>query len=87
MRPDLYTKAVLTVIAIMLTVLVLKPFSNPPTTAQAQGSFSGVMFAASGAYEFFDPRTGELWVYGAPDGTLVSKFRVTRFGQPLTKEK
>jgi hypothetical protein len=36
MRPDIYTKAVLTVIAIMLTVIAMKPIFHPDATVQAQ---------------------------------------------------
>jgi hypothetical protein len=39
MKTDLYTKAVLTVIALMLAVIALKPVISPEMTASAQGSF------------------------------------------------
>ena len=42
MKPDRYTKAVLTVIALMLVVIACTPLINPNTTAEAQGSFAGV---------------------------------------------
>ena len=37
MRSDTYTKAVLTVIAIMLSVIACKPLISPDTAAVAQG--------------------------------------------------
>jgi hypothetical protein len=93
MKPDLYTKAVLAVIALMLAVIACKPLINPETTASAQGPFAGVQFTsdrgASGA--FFDTRTGELWLYDVGyqkefGGKMFRKFRLTKLGQPLTKE-
>ena len=36
MKPDLYTKSVLTVIAVLLAVIVLKPLVGPNTIASAQ---------------------------------------------------
>ena len=51
MKPDLYTKAVLTVIAIMLSVIASKPIFNPDTTASAQTAFAGMqMTGANGQY-------------------------------------
>jgi len=38
MRPDLYSKAVLTLIALLLTAIACKTFISPETTASAQGS-------------------------------------------------
>jgi hypothetical protein len=40
MKPDLYTKAVLTVIAVLLAVIVLKPLVGPNALASAQRSFN-----------------------------------------------
>jgi hypothetical protein len=62
MRIDWYTKGVLTVSALLLAVIALRPFVSPWAP---QGSFAGVQFSG-GATEpqFFDARTGELWGYG-----------------------
>ena len=59
---DFYTKAVLTIIAFMLTVIACKTVISPETTASAQGPFTSVQFDAS-AKTFFDTRTGEIWIY------------------------
>jgi len=36
MKPDIYTKAILTVVAVMLSVIALKPLISPITAASAQ---------------------------------------------------
>jgi hypothetical protein len=40
MKPDFYTKAVLTLIAFLLAVIALKPLLGPDTIASAQRSFN-----------------------------------------------
>jgi hypothetical protein len=40
MKPDLYTKIILTVIAIMLAVIALKPLVSPSAIASVQRSFN-----------------------------------------------
>jgi hypothetical protein len=85
MRIDLYTKAVLTIIAIMLSVIASNQLISP-RVASAQGSFAGVQFTGPGG-SFFDSRTGEIWVYALDDGRPFYKRRITKLGQPLAKEK
>jgi len=65
MKPDLYTKAVFTVIAIMLTAIACNQYIEPKVAAQAQAApFAGVQFSATGStIKFFDTRTGDLWGY------------------------
>jgi hypothetical protein len=64
MKPDLYTKAVLTVIAVMLTVIACKTVISPGTTASAQSApFAGVQYSNAPTTSFFDARTGEIWLY------------------------
>jgi len=82
MKPDRYTKIVLTFIALALIAIASNRYVNPETT-QAQGSFSGVQFSATPrGDEFFDSRTGELWWYNE-DGNLAGKYRLSKLGQPL----
>jgi hypothetical protein len=93
MKPDLYTKAVLTVIALVLLVIACKPYVNPVITAEAQGSFAGVQLSATWVpgvdggilYTFFDPGTGEIWAYSARGDTtrFLRHDQVVKFGQPL----
>jgi hypothetical protein len=66
MMPDIYTKAVLTVITIMLSVIACNQYVSPTVTAQAQGPFSGVQLISQGTggdYLAFDSRTGDVWLY------------------------
>lgn len=90
MKPDLYTKVVLTVIAIMLSVIACKPLVSPDTSASAQSApFAGVQYAPDGDRPtFFDPRTGEIWKYhsSGSGGELLSKMKVSRLGEPLVVE-
>jgi hypothetical protein len=94
MKPDIYTKAVLTVIALMLIIIACKTIITPDTIARAQGPFEGVQCSGSGAPFFLDSRTGELWEYdlyhNLPGdqrfGTVSRKFRLTKLGEPLTLE-
>jgi hypothetical protein len=94
MKPDLYTKAVLTVIAFMLVMIGCHQYISPMTVVQAEGPFAGVQFSTAGAgYRFFDTRTGDLWELdtrfgsnGDPAGwEWLHRGRVTRLGQPLSK--
>ena len=87
MRIDRYTKGVLTVIAVLLGVIALRPYVSPEAVAHAQTTFAGVEFSAGpGGLDFFDTRTGEIWGYSSA-GPFSEKLRVTRLGQPLVKEK
>lgn len=84
MKLDFYTKAVLTIIAFMLTVIACKTVISPETTASAQGPFTSVQFDAS-AKTFFDTRRGEIWIYRDILEPAL-KFRLTKLGQPLVGE-
>jgi hypothetical protein len=103
MKPDLYTKAVLTLIALLLAVIACNQYVHPETTAsaQTQGPFDSVRYAASGdgrSHYFFDTRTGDLWEYthhsvlGAR-GMYHNEWgwdywgKVTQLGQPLAKSE
>jgi len=87
MKPDLYTKAVLTVIAVMLAVIAFRTVINPEMTASAQEAFGGVQFSgANGGHAFFDTRTGEVFQYAFPSGKLIYRQKLTKLGQDLTKE-
>jgi hypothetical protein len=62
MRIDLYTKTILTFIAVLLAVIALEPIVQP-TPALAQANMSGVQFSSSssdisfGALQNLPPHT------------------------------
>ena len=89
MKPDLYTKAVLTVVAIMLAVIVFR-LPNGEVTVKAQAP-TGLQFSYTPeGPAFFDPATGDIWRYTdtqrANDngGELIRHYRLIQPGQPLT---
>ena len=84
MRIDVYTKAVLTIIAVMLAVIAIQPFITPQTTARAQSAFASLEFIGDA---FFDTRTGDVWWYNTDSGAVSDHFRMTRPGQPLIRPK
>jgi hypothetical protein len=64
MKPDLYTKAVLTVIASMLVMIGCHQYVSPTTIVQAEGPFAGVQFGGDAhIFTLFDLRTGDIWSY------------------------
>jgi hypothetical protein len=85
MRIDLFTKTVLTIIALLLAVVASRQYIDPASVS-AQSSLTGVQMAVTPVgYTFFDSRTGELWEYNGPN--LRSRYRLTKLGQALTPEK
>jgi hypothetical protein len=89
MKPDLYTKAVLTVIAIMLTAIACNPYISPKSIVQAQSAFAGVQYSDSAGYpSFFDPRTGDVWEYGiwGDKAFVKSHFKIAKPGAGGTVE-
>ena len=90
MKPDLYTKTVLTVIAITLAVIAFKPLAGSQAAVNAQPpqptAFSGMQFSGvSDDFTLFDPRTGDIWQYNSklykPPVWLHSK--ILEFGKPV----
>ena len=80
MRIDLYTKTILTLIALLLSVVVLKPVFQPQT-AKAAGAFAGVQFSYSGGnHAFFNVNTGDVWEYG-DHGDFRNHYKVREFGK------
>jgi hypothetical protein len=87
MRIDLYTKTILTVIALLLAVVVLRPIVQPPP-ASAQTPLAGVQFMpASGSFDAFNTNNGDVWLYSYADGRYEARLlgRFTQLGQPLVK--
>jgi hypothetical protein len=89
MRPDLYTKIVLTVIMLALILIGCNQYVHPAMTAQAQGAFADVQ--AIDTTSFSDRRTGDIWAYSGrtPDEkgmSLLIHYRLMKLGQPLAIE-
>lgn len=80
MRIDRYTKTILTIIALLLAVMVLKPILQPQAAA-ADGRYSGVQFSYSGGnHAFFDARSGDVWEY-EDNGRFKQHYKVHEFGK------
>jgi len=80
MRIDLYTKTILTIIALLLAVIVLKPIFQPQP-AMADGKYVGVQFSYSGGnHAFFDTRSGDVWEYG-DNGQFRQHYKVHELGK------
>jgi hypothetical protein len=85
MKPDLYTKVVLTVIALALAVIACNQYINPREVVQAQSAFAGVQYA--GGLQFFDSRTGEVWTYekhgfATNYSWSANRLKLTKLGDP-----
>jgi hypothetical protein len=80
MRIDLYTKTILTLIALLLAVFTLKPILQPQG-AMAQGSYAGIQFSYSGGnHAFFNANTGDVWEYGE-HGNFRNHYKVRELGK------
>jgi hypothetical protein len=89
MKIDLYTKVILTVIALALIGNLLKSVLTPPAVqARNGGKFEHLQSSVGFAVSFFDTRTGELWSY-YEDGpqVKVSGLKLIELGKPLQEIK
>ena len=92
MKPDPYTRIVLTIIALALVLIACNQYIHPATTANAQGPFVGVQYSNYGGPTFFDSKSGEIYEYfpaGAMQnkGVVRSVGRLTKLGQRLIVEE
>ena len=85
MRIDIYTKAVLTAIALFLGVIAFRPVFSPDSVAHAQGSFAGIQFTGP-AGTFFDSRTGDIYEYYLP-GRAIGHYKLTKLGAEIVEAK
>ena len=99
MKPDIYTKAVLTVIALTLLMIAYRQSFTPAHAVGTEAQAVDAEFAGSGSGFFFlDNRTGELWSYvpthneyKSGDQSQVTRVhgkwesygKITHLGQPL----
>lgn len=86
MRIDLYTKTILTLIALLLSVLALKPVFQPQS-ANAAGAYANVQFSYSGGnHAFFNANTGDVWEYG-DHGDFRNHYKVHEFGKDHDRDR
>ncbi len=79
MKPDLYTKVGLTVIAFMLVMIGCHQYISTTTVAQAEGPFAGVQFSGSTlTFTLFDSRAGDIWLFDK----FSSEVRHTKISAP-----
>ena len=84
MKPDLYTKAVLTVIAFMLVMIGCHQYISPATTVKAEGPSAGVQFSYyAGEFVVYDNRTGDFWTYmaGSHGFVVTEHAKVPKLGE------
>ena len=80
MRIDLYTKTIITLIALLLAVIALRPIFQPQA-AMAEGSYAGIQFSYSGGnHAFFNTNTGDVWEYG-DHGDFRNHYKVHELGK------
>jgi len=80
LRIDLYTKTILTFIALLFAVFTLKPIFQPQSV-MAQGAYAGIQFSYSGGnHAFFNTNTGEVWEYG-DHGNFRNHYKISAFGK------
>jgi hypothetical protein len=88
MRIDLYTKTILTLIALLLAVIALKPFAQP-IAVKADAGLAGVQFWSTGMGSSFlalDTKTGAIWLYEHRVGGVMEYVgKLTQLGKPITK--
>jgi hypothetical protein len=83
MRIDLYTKIVLTLIAVCLLTIACKSVVQP-IGVSAEGPFAGVQFSGSmGGFWAFDTKTGDVWTFTPQKCQHYGK--ITQLGEPLAK--
>ena len=86
MRIDLYTKTILTLVALLLAVIVMKPILQPQA-AMADGPYGSIQFSYSGGnHAFFDTRSGDVWEYG-DNGHFKQHYKVHEFGKDHDRDK
>ena len=62
MKPELYTKVVLTLIMFLLALDARNQYVHPTTVVAALCPFAGMQFSSAGGLRSFDTRPGGLWV-------------------------
>jgi hypothetical protein len=89
MRIDLYTKTILTVIALLLGVVAFKPMLQPQVAmaqgSMAQGDYGHMQFSYSGGEaSFFDSHSGDVWIHDK-DGHFRQHYKIHTWGKDLDR--
>ena len=83
MRIDLYTKTVLTLIALALLVIAGNSVLRP-SPVSADNGIGGAHFLAAGQGVWaIDSRTGDIWQYPFGSGAPRHVGKVSQLGQPI----
>ena len=83
---NLYVKACLTAIVLLLTIIALKPIFSP-SFAEAQSSLSGVQITAQkDGFLLYDNNTGRVWSYDLYRGNVAYCGHIASPGKPLVKD-
>lgn len=85
MRIDVYTKTILTIIAILLGAIAYHSFVQPGVVIASQSQFDGVHFAVSGTKLWaVDTNTNHVLIYDMDSLKLEKVASMSRLGDPLT---
>jgi hypothetical protein len=83
MRIDLYTKAILTLIALLLAVVASQSLFKP-TAVSAQSALSGVQFTyRSAGFLAIDTKGGDVWLYDIETKRTERLGKITQLGKPI----
>ena len=85
MRIDVYTKTILTLIALLLAVVAFKPILQP-TPALAQASLNAFQISAGASTLWaIEKNTGKVWIYNASLSGTQERYlgRLVEVGKPL----
>ena len=84
---NLYVKACLTAIVLLLAAILLKPIMSP-AIAEAQSPANGAQISAqgNGGFLLYDNTVGRIWSYDLFRGNVIYLGRITLPGRPLIKD-
>jgi hypothetical protein len=89
MRIDIYTRIILTVIALFLAVIALRPFVQPAAVrAQASAPLAGVQFIPeSASFDAFNTANGDVWLYSWTGSRYDARYmgRIVQLGEPIVR--
>lgn len=84
-KPDIFSKILLSVIAICLIIIAFTlVFRSEPTQAQSRINFNNIQLAnTSGGFLILDGSSGDIWMYdfGRQQPDYIG--RLTQVGHPL----